>query len=57
MSPLPAGRGASAAACLDCPCCLSDRREEVIMASQSAQPATNERIMRLLEDVNAQLAD
>lgn len=25
------------------------------MASQSAQPATNERIMQLLEDVRAQL--
>jgi hypothetical protein len=27
------------------------------MASQSAQPATNERIMRLLEEVRAQLAE
>ncbi len=27
------------------------------MASQSAQPATNERIVRLLEEVKAQLAD
>ncbi len=27
------------------------------MASQSAQPATNERIMRLLEEVKTQLAD
>jgi hypothetical protein len=27
------------------------------MASQSAQPATNERILRLVEEVKAQLAD
>ena len=27
------------------------------MASQNKQPATNERIVRLLEDVKAQLAD
>jgi hypothetical protein len=27
------------------------------MASQTAQPATNERIVRLLEEVKAQLAD
>jgi hypothetical protein len=27
------------------------------MASQSAQPATNERIMRLLEEVRSQLAE
>jgi hypothetical protein len=27
------------------------------MASQSAQPATNERIVRLLEEVKAQLAE
>ncbi len=27
------------------------------MASQSNQPATNERILRLLEEVKAQLAD
>jgi hypothetical protein len=27
------------------------------MASQSAAPATNERIVRLLEEVKAQLAD
>ena len=27
------------------------------MASQSAQPATNERIVRLLEEVKAELAD
>jgi hypothetical protein len=27
------------------------------MASQSTQPATNERIVRLLEEVKAQLAD
>jgi len=27
------------------------------MASQSAQPATNERIVRLLEDVKVQLAE
>lgn len=27
------------------------------MASQSKQPATNERIVRLLEDIKAQLAD
>lgn len=27
------------------------------MASQSAQPATNDRIVRLLEEVKAQLAD
>ncbi len=27
------------------------------MASQSAQPATNERIMRLLEELKTQLAD
>lgn len=27
------------------------------MASESAQPATNERIVRLLEEVKAQLAD
>jgi hypothetical protein len=29
----------------------------MMMASQSKQPATNERIVRLLEDVKAQLAD
>jgi hypothetical protein len=28
-----------------------------MMASQSKQPATNERIVRLLEDVKAQLGD
>jgi hypothetical protein len=28
-----------------------------MMASQNKQPATNERIVRLLEDVKAQLAD
>jgi hypothetical protein len=28
-----------------------------MMASQSAQPATNERIVRLLEEVRAQLAE
>lgn len=28
-----------------------------MMASQSAQPATNERIVRLLEEVKAQLAE
>jgi hypothetical protein len=27
------------------------------MASQSAQPATNERIVRLLEEIRTQLAD
>lgn len=27
------------------------------MASQTAQPATNERIVRLLEEVKAELAD
>jgi len=30
---------------------------EVSVASQSAEPATNERIVRLLEEVKAQLAD
>jgi hypothetical protein len=35
----------------------SDRGEGVMMASQSKQPATNERIVRLLEEVKAQLAD
>lgn len=34
-----------------------DVRKEVMMASQSREPATNERIVRLLEDVKAQLAD
>jgi hypothetical protein len=29
----------------------------MMMASQSKQPATNERIVRLLEDVKEQLAD
>jgi hypothetical protein len=29
----------------------------VITASQSKEPATNERIVRLLEEVKAQLAD
>jgi hypothetical protein len=29
----------------------------VTVASRSAQPATNERIVRLLEEVKAQLAD
>jgi hypothetical protein len=33
------------------------RREVMMMASQSAQPATNERIVRLLEEVKAQLAE
>jgi hypothetical protein len=32
-------------------------RKEVTMASQSNEPATNERLVRLLEDVKAQLAD
>jgi hypothetical protein len=31
--------------------------KEVTMASQSKQPATNERILRLLEEVKAQLAE
>jgi hypothetical protein len=32
-------------------------RKEVTMAGQSTEPATNERIVRLLEEVKAQLAD
>jgi hypothetical protein len=32
-------------------------RKGVTVASRSAQPATNERIVRLLEEVKAQLAD
>jgi CRISPR/Cas system CSM-associated protein Csm2 small subunit len=34
-----------------------DERKEVIMASQSKQSATNERIVRLLEELKAQLAE
>jgi hypothetical protein len=34
-----------------------DAREEVTMASQSTQPATNERIVRLLEELQAQIAE
>jgi hypothetical protein len=36
---------------------LPELRKEVTMASQSKEPATNERIVRLLEEVKAQLAD
>jgi hypothetical protein len=32
-------------------------RKEVTMASQRTEPATNERIVRLLEEVKTQLAD
>lgn len=32
-------------------------RKEVTMAGQSAQPATNQRIVRLLEEVKTQLAE
>jgi hypothetical protein len=36
---------------------VPDARREVTMANQSTEPATNERIVRLLEEVTAQLAD
>lgn len=37
-------------------CIRSLRRRAVNMPAQSAQPATNERIVRLLEEVRADLA-
>jgi hypothetical protein len=36
---------------------LPTDREGVTVANSSAQPATNERIVRLLQEVKAQLAD